>query len=121
MGRTTLSVRYRIVQRPSTHGFWTGALCDRHTLLPDRGRSALLKPIAPADDDRYAAEEKLMKAIVQHGYGSPDDVLEYTEIEKPGVADDEVSVRVHTASVHIGDYYGIRGVPFVMRSVVSLS
>ena len=109
-----------VVQRPSTHGSWTGALFVRHT-PPDRGRSALLMPTARADDARYAAEEKLMKAIVQHGYGSPRDVLELTEIDKPAVSNEEVLVRVRAASVHIGDYYGIGGVPYVMRPVFSLS
>ena len=62
-----------------------------------------------------------MKAIVQHGYGSPRDVLELTEIDKPAVSNEEVLVRVRAASVHIGDYYGIGGVPYVMRPVFSLS
>jgi NADPH:quinone reductase-like Zn-dependent oxidoreductase len=35
-----------------------------------------------------------MKAIVQDTYGSAD-VLELRDIERPGIADDEVLVRVH--------------------------
>jgi NADPH:quinone reductase-like Zn-dependent oxidoreductase len=66
-------------------------------------------------------QESPMKAIVQHGYGSPDDVLELTEIDKSVVSDGEVLVRVHAASIHIGDYYGIRGVPYVMRPLFSLN
>jgi NADPH:quinone reductase-like Zn-dependent oxidoreductase len=66
-------------------------------------------------------QENPMKAIVQHGYGSPDDVLELTEIDKSVVSDGEVLVRVHAASIHIGDYYGIRGVPYVMRPLFSLN
>ncbi len=45
-----------------------------------------------------------MKAIVQDKFGSPDDVLEIREIDKPVVKDDEVLVRVHAASIHIGDW-----------------
>jgi NADPH:quinone reductase-like Zn-dependent oxidoreductase len=37
------------------------------------------------------------------------------------VSDGEVLVRVHAASIHIGDYYGIRGVPYVMRPLFSLN
>ncbi len=58
-----------------------------------------------------------MKAIVCAKYGSPDDVLELQEIDKPADKDDQVLVRVHAASVHIGDYYGMRGVPYIMRPV----
>ena len=56
-----------------------------------------------------------MKAIVQDKFGPPRDVLEITEIDKPIVEEGEVLVRVHAASVHIGDYYSIAGLPYVMR------
>ena len=67
------------------------------------------------------AQGNMMKAIVQDKFGSPDDVLELQEIDKPVVKDDEVLVRVHAASIHIGDSYGMRGVPYLMRPVFSLS
>ena len=62
-----------------------------------------------------------MKAIVQDKFGSPDAVLELTEIDKPRVKEDEVLVRVHAASVHIGDSHGMRGVPYILRPVFRLS
>jgi NADPH:quinone reductase-like Zn-dependent oxidoreductase len=62
-----------------------------------------------------------MNAIVQDGFGSPSDVLELKEIGNPVVKDDEVLVRVLAASVHISDSHMIRGVPYVMRPVFSLS
>jgi NADPH:quinone reductase-like Zn-dependent oxidoreductase len=62
-----------------------------------------------------------MKAIVQDKFGSPSDVLEFKEIDQPVVEDDEVLVRVHAASIHIGDSYAMRGVPYLMRPVFSLS
>ncbi len=62
-----------------------------------------------------------MKAIVQDKFGSPDDVLELKEIDKPVVMEDEVLVRVHAASVHIGDSHGMRGVPYILRPMFSLS
>ncbi len=58
-----------------------------------------------------------MKAVVQTGYGSAD-MLEFKEIDKPVVADDEVLVRVDAASLGAGDYFGMRGFPFPIRMVV---
>ncbi|MGA7229132.1 MAG: hypothetical protein WBZ45_13090 [Acidimicrobiia bacterium] len=41
-----------------------------------------------------------MKGIVQNGFGEPSEVLTVTEVDPPVVADDEVLVRVHAASIH---------------------
>jgi NADPH:quinone reductase-like Zn-dependent oxidoreductase len=60
-------------------------------------------------------EENSMKAIVQDDYGSPDDVLELKDIDKPVVKDDEVLVRVHAASVHPDVWHVVRGLPYVLR------
>jgi NADPH:quinone reductase-like Zn-dependent oxidoreductase len=59
-------------------------------------------------------EDRMMKAIVQTRYGSPD-LLRLDEISKPVVKDDEVLVRVRAAAVNIGDWHLLRGVPYVMR------
>jgi NADPH:quinone reductase-like Zn-dependent oxidoreductase len=56
-----------------------------------------------------------MKAVVQDEYGSPDDVLELQDIDKPVVNDDEVLVRVHAAGVHIGDWLVTGGLPYIIR------
>ena len=56
-----------------------------------------------------------MKAIVHHKYGSPDDVLELKDIDKPVVGDDEVLVQVHAASVHPDVWHVVRGLPYVLR------
>jgi NADPH:quinone reductase-like Zn-dependent oxidoreductase len=56
-----------------------------------------------------------MMAIVQNKYGSPDDVLELKDIDKPVVKDDEVLVRVHTASVHPDVWHLVRGLRYVLR------
>jgi NADPH:quinone reductase-like Zn-dependent oxidoreductase len=61
-----------------------------------------------------------MKAIVQDKYGSPDDVLELKDIDKPVVEDDEVLVRVHAASIHVGNWIAVRGVPYIMRPITGL-
>jgi NADPH:quinone reductase-like Zn-dependent oxidoreductase len=44
-------------------------------------------------------------------------VLNVTEVDTPVVAEDEVLVRVHASSIHIGAVYGVRGNPKVMRSM----
>ena len=56
-----------------------------------------------------------MKAIVQEKYGSPDDVLQLREIEKPVVGDDEVLVGVRAASVHPDVWHVVTGRPYVLR------
>ena len=61
-----------------------------------------------------------MKAIVQSKYGSPAQVLELQDIPRPVAKDGEVLVRVHAASIHIGDLIVMRGVPYVMRMVTGL-
>ncbi|MDY7077948.1 MAG: NAD(P)-dependent alcohol dehydrogenase [Chloroflexota bacterium] len=61
-----------------------------------------------------------MKAIVQDEYGSPDDVLELDEIDKPVVKDDEVLVRVYSAAVHVSDWVFVRGVPYITRPMIGL-
>jgi len=60
-----------------------------------------------------------MKAIIQDRYGSAD-VLTARDVEKPQVGDGEVLVRVHTASIHVGDWILMTGSPFVMRFATGL-
>jgi NADPH:quinone reductase-like Zn-dependent oxidoreductase len=56
-----------------------------------------------------------MMAIVQDKYGSPDDVLEHRDIDKPVIKDDEVLVRVRAASVHPDVWHVVRGLPYILR------
>jgi NADPH:quinone reductase-like Zn-dependent oxidoreductase len=60
-----------------------------------------------------------MQAIVQDTYGSAE-VLEARDIDKPDIADEEVLVRVHAASIHVGDWILMTGSPFVMRLATGL-
>jgi NADPH:quinone reductase-like Zn-dependent oxidoreductase len=57
--------------------------------------------------------------MVQDRYGSPE-VLETRDVDKPEIADNEVLVRVHAASVHVGDWILMTGSPFVMRMATGL-
>jgi NADPH:quinone reductase-like Zn-dependent oxidoreductase len=60
-----------------------------------------------------------MKAIVQDHYGS-EDSLEFGEVDRPRIGDAEVLLRVHAASVHVGDWMLMTGVPLFMRLATGL-
>src|SRR6202165_4424025 len=62
----------------------------------------------------------LMKAIAQDVYGVPGAVLELQDIAKPVAKDGEVLVRVHAASVHVGDWMLVTGVPYIARPAYGL-
>jgi len=60
-----------------------------------------------------------MKAITQDHYGS-EKTLELSDMDKPEIGDDEVLVRVHAASIHVGDWVLMSGSPYVMRMATGL-
>jgi len=60
-----------------------------------------------------------MRAIVQDGYGT-EEVLQLRDVATPGTGDGEVLVRVHAASIHVGDRLLMTGVPRVMRMATGL-
>lgn len=55
-----------------------------------------------------------MKAIVQDTYGSPD-VLRLRDIDRPGIGDNDVLVRVHAAGVDPGVWHLMTGLPYLVR------
>ena len=57
----------------------------------------------------------MMKAIVQHGYDAPNEVLTLAEVDTPAVGDQEVLVRVKASSANPWDWHFIRGEPVLMR------
>jgi len=61
-----------------------------------------------------------MQAIVQDRYGSAE-VLAAQDIGKPTIGDSDVLVRVHAASIHVGDWVLMTGVPYVMRMGTGLT
>jgi NADPH:quinone reductase-like Zn-dependent oxidoreductase len=60
-----------------------------------------------------------MKAIVQDSYGTAD-VLRLEDIDIPVVGDDDVLLRVLAASVFIGDWHVMTGLPYLGRLVLGL-
>jgi len=61
-----------------------------------------------------------MKAITQDHYGQPADALELRDVDTPAVKDGEVLVRVRAASIHVGDWIVMQGVPYIMRPMFGL-
>lgn len=56
-----------------------------------------------------------MKAMVQDGYGAPEQVLKLEEIARPAARDDEVLIQVRATSVNTPDWITVTGVPYVLR------
>ena len=55
-----------------------------------------------------------MKAITYTKYGPPE-VLQIEEVAKPSPKDNEVLVKIHSASINDWDWGLVRGIPFVIR------
>jgi NADPH:quinone reductase-like Zn-dependent oxidoreductase len=60
-----------------------------------------------------------MQAIIQDSYGSSE-TLSLGTVPTPEIGADEVLVRVHAASIHVGDWVLMTGSPFVMRFATGL-
>jgi NADPH:quinone reductase-like Zn-dependent oxidoreductase len=60
-----------------------------------------------------------MKAMVHRCYGSPD-VIKVEAVAKPTVADNELLIRVHAASINPLDWHFMLGKPFIMRPMTGL-
>ncbi len=60
-----------------------------------------------------------MRAIVQDRYGAAE-VLESQDIDRPEIGEGEVLVRVHAASIHVGDVIVMTGSPLLLRLATGL-
>ncbi len=59
-----------------------------------------------------------MRAVVQDNYGEdPGEVLRLEEVDRPAVGADDVLVHVRAASIHIGDWHVMTGLPYLLRVV----
>jgi NADPH:quinone reductase-like Zn-dependent oxidoreductase len=56
-----------------------------------------------------------MKAMVQHGYGAPQDVLRLADVAMPIVGEQDVLVSVRASSANPWDWDFIRGEPVLLR------
>jgi NADPH:quinone reductase-like Zn-dependent oxidoreductase len=56
-----------------------------------------------------------MRAIIQHSYGAPRDVLRPGQIQRPPVGAGEVLIRVRATSVNTPDWATVAGVPAILR------
>jgi len=64
---------------------------------------------------RYCVTQRdKMKAIVYTKYGPPG-VLQLKEVATPAPRDDEVLIKIHTASVNARDWRFMRAIPFFIR------
>jgi NADPH:quinone reductase-like Zn-dependent oxidoreductase len=53
-----------------------------------------------------------VRAVVQEGYGAPEEVLRIAEVDRPAPNEDEVLVRVIASTVTRGDAMGVRGAEY---------
>ena len=61
-----------------------------------------------------------MQAIVQDRYGPLEEVLQVAEVDRPTPTEGQVLVRVRAASIHVGDVFMARGVPYLFRPLYGL-
>ncbi|WP_217441038.1 NAD(P)-dependent alcohol dehydrogenase [Nocardia barduliensis] len=75
--------------------------------------SASANAITPdaSDGDRRPT----MQAIVQRGYGLPEQVLGLADVDRPAPGDDDVLIRMRATSVNTPDWLAVTGVPYLLR------
>eukprot|EP00179_Madagascaria_erythrocladioides_P002484 CAMPEP_0198324978 /NCGR_PEP_ID=MMETSP1450-20131203/12851_1 /TAXON_ID=753684 ORGANISM="Madagascaria erythrocladiodes, Strain CCMP3234" /NCGR_SAMPLE_ID=MMETSP1450 /ASSEMBLY_ACC=CAM_ASM_001115 /LENGTH=335 /DNA_ID=CAMNT_0044028819 /DNA_START=72 /DNA_END=1079 /DNA_ORIENTATION=+ len=57
-----------------------------------------------------------MMAAVRYRYGTPD-VMEVRAIDRPAVKENDILIRVHSASVNKGDWHLLTGKPYLVRAM----
>lgn len=60
-----------------------------------------------------------MKAAIRHEYGPPE-VLNVEEVQTPTPTDNEVLVRVHAASMNLGDWEMLTGHPLFITVLAQI-
>src|SRR5215472_15440453 len=75
-------------------------------------------PVAASVEGHAAggpARGQAMRAIVQHAYGAPQDVLRLADVEMPVAGAEDVLVAVRASSANPWDWHFIRGEPVLLR------
>jgi NADPH:quinone reductase-like Zn-dependent oxidoreductase len=98
-----MKTRYRILLGT------TGTLATATVAL-----ALVLGHTAPCPSMPVAPEGATVSAVQHHCYGAPE-VLTLERVAKPVPADDELLIRVHSASVNPLDWHYLRGSPYLMR------
>jgi NADPH:quinone reductase-like Zn-dependent oxidoreductase len=62
-----------------------------------------------------ATDPPMMRAIVQHAYGAPQDVLRPGQVQRPSAGAGDVLIRVRATSVNTPDWATVAGVPAILR------
>lgn len=57
----------------------------------------------------------IIKAVIQNGYGPPEQVLSLGVVERPTPSPDDVLIRVRATSVNTPDWATVTGIPYVLR------
>jgi NADPH:quinone reductase-like Zn-dependent oxidoreductase len=82
------------------------------------------RPTATPDTDPTTGTDagvpQTMRAITQDAYGPAEDVLRVDEVPVPTPEAHQVVVRVHAASIHVGDLVAIEGEPIIARIATGL-
>jgi NADPH:quinone reductase-like Zn-dependent oxidoreductase len=68
----------------------------------------------------HAVVPHTMRAIVQDVYGPAEEVLRLQKVSVPVPEIDQIVVRVHAASIHVGDLVAIEGEPIIARFATGL-
>ena len=61
-----------------------------------------------------------MRAIIQHSYGAPRDVLRLGQVQRPSFGAEDVLIRVRATSVNTPDWATVAGVPAILRLGIGL-
>lgn len=65
-----------------------------------------------------AARPETMRAAVRERYGAPREIIEFKQVPKPTLEDDQVLVRVRATSLNRSDYYTATVPIFLMRKMI---
>ena len=65
-----------------------------------------------------AARPETMRAAVRERYGAPREIVEFKQVPKPTIEDDQVLVRVKAVSINRSDYYTATAPILIMRKMI---